>query len=56
VAATLVVITIAAAVPTVLALSVGALVTLVLFGLVIVYQRGRYRAMDVADRARWRDR
>jgi hypothetical protein len=55
VAATLVLIGIGA-VTVVLALSVGVVVTLVLFVLVIVYQRGRYRAMDVADRAQWRDR
>jgi hypothetical protein len=55
VAAPLVLVAIAGAIPTVLALGVG-VVTLVLFVLVIVYQRGRYRAMDAADRARWGDR
>jgi hypothetical protein len=56
VAAPLVLVAIAGAIPTVLALGVGVVVTLVLFVLVIVYQRGRYRAMDAADRARWGDR
>jgi hypothetical protein len=57
VAAPLVLVAIAGAIPTVLALGVVVtLVLFVLFVLVIVYQRGRYRAMDAADRARWGDR
>jgi len=57
VAATLVLIAIAGAAPGVVAASAGfgVVVAFVLFALVIVYQRGRYRDMDAADRARWAD-